>query len=163
MDKGIDFVKAQINNAVALHRAFIESLKTRATSAKDVRFRDLSQKFIPLMTQHQGMLEQYQSSIGAGEGTIKKTLGAVLETGKEWVDAMRTDDFLALVSDIVMARQCEDTFKTFREAGRKIGDQPLARLGEKGEAEHDRYVQEANRLVQQFFVEQAQIPTASRM
>lgn len=162
MDKGIDFVKAQINNAAALHRNFVESLKTRARDAKDPRFRDLSQKFIPVMTQHQGMLEQYQSSIGAGQGTIKKALGGVLETAKEWVDAVRTDDYLALVSDIVMARQLEDTFKTFREAGRQIGDQPLAHLGETGEADHDRYVQEANRLVQQLFVEHAQLPVAAR-
>src|SRR5688572_15601353 len=113
MDKGIDFLKAQINNAVALHRSFIDSLKTHASQARDPRFRDLCQQFIPTMTQHQGMLEQYQSSIGAGEGTLKKALGGVLETGKEWIDATRGDDYLALVSDIVMGRQAEDTFKTF--------------------------------------------------
>lgn len=163
MDKGIDFLKAQVNNAVAAHRNFVESLKTHAKQASDPRFRELCNKYIPVMTQHHGMLEQYQSSIGAGQGTLKKAVGGVLETAKEWVEAATRDDYMALVSDIVMGRQLEDTFKTFREGGRALGEEPLARLGETGEADHDRYVQEANRLVQQLFVEHVQLPTpASR-
>jgi hypothetical protein len=54
-----------------------------------------------------------------------------------------------------MARQSEDTFKTFREAGRQLGIQQLAQIGEIGERHHDDYVKEANRLVQQMFVEHA--------
>jgi hypothetical protein len=53
----------------------------------------------------------------------------------------------------VLARQAEDTFKTFREAGRALGDTELARLGDIGEQGHDEYVKEANRLVQQIFIE----------
>jgi hypothetical protein len=162
MEKGIEFLKAQVHNAAALHHTFLESLKTHAEQADDPRFRALCEKYIPTMSRHQTMLEQYQRTIGAGEGVLKKTLGGVMETAKEWVEAARGDDYLALVSDIVMARQGEDTFKTFREAGRLLGDDPLRQLGEMGEAEHDKYVQEANRLVQQFFYEHVQVPAAVR-
>jgi hypothetical protein len=109
------------------------------------------------MHRHHAMLEQYQRSIDAGTGAVKKTLGGVLETAREWVDAARGDDFLCLVQDLVMARQGEDTFKAFREGGRVIGDTALHQLGERGEADHDRYVQEANRLVAQLFIERAQV------
>ena len=54
-----------------------------------------------------------------------------------------------------MARQSEDTFKTFREGGRQLGIQQLADLGDLGERHHDDYKNEANRLVQQMFVERA--------
>src|SRR5205085_12527679 len=67
--------------------------------------------------------------------------------------AARESDSLRLVGDIVTARQSEDTFKTFREAGRALGDQRLAGIGEVGERHHDEYTKEANRLVQQMFVE----------
>jgi hypothetical protein len=160
MEKGVDFLKSQINNAVAQHQTFLDSLKSHADAAEDPRFRALCQKFIPRMVQHHDMLEQYQRSIGAGEGAIKKALGSVIETGKEWVDASRGDDYLCLVGDIVMARQGEDTFKTFREGGRTLGDEALRRLGETGEQEHDEYVKEANRLVQQLFVEHVQVGAA---
>ena len=162
MDKGIEFLQSQVNSAVAAHRTFVESLKTHASGAKDPRFRDLCQKYLPSMMQHHGMLEQYQSTIGAGEGTIKKAMGGVLGTAREWVEAATGDDYLSLVGDIVMGRQLEDTFKTFREGGRALGDDALARLGDVGEADHDRYVQEANRLVQQLFVEHVQVPAAVR-
>jgi len=52
-----------------------------------------------------------------------------------------------------MARQSEDTFKTFREAGRTLGNTRLAQIGEIGERHHDVFVKEANRIVQQMFVE----------
>ena len=45
--------------------------------------------------------------------------------------------------------------KTFREGGRQLGIQQLADIGELGERHHDDYVKEANRLVQQMFVEHA--------
>jgi hypothetical protein len=157
MDKGMDFLKSQINNAVAQHRAFTDSLRSHADSADDPRFRALCEKFLPRMTQHQGMLEQYQRSIGAGEGGVKKAISGVLETGKEWLTASRGDDYLGLVGDIVMARQAEDTFKTFREGGRILGEESLRKLGELGEREHDEYVAEANRLIQQLFVEHVQV------
>ena len=57
------------------------------------------------------------------------------------------------MGDIVTARQSEDTFKTFREAGRALGIQRLAQIGEQGERDHDDYVKQANRLAQQLFIE----------
>ena len=99
------------------------------------------------------MLEDYQQTLGAEAGEGKKILGAVMGKARNLADAARESDFLRLVGDIVMARQSEDTFKTFREAGRVLGDTRLAQIGEMGERHHDDYAKEANRLVQQMFVE----------
>jgi hypothetical protein len=162
MDKGIDFLRSQVSSAVAAHRDFIESLKTHKAAATDPRLRELCEKHIPAMTQHQAMLEQYQSSLGAGEGVLKKAVGGLFETARPWFDALAGDDYLCLVGDVVMGRQMEDTFKTFREGGLRLGDQALRRLGEIGEAGHDEYVREANRLVQMLFFEHVQVPAAAR-
>ena len=72
---------------------------------------------------------------------------------RDLADAPREGDFLRLVGDIVTSRQSEDTFKTFREAGRTLGIQRLAEVGEMGERDHDDYARQANRLAQQLFVE----------
>jgi hypothetical protein len=101
------------------------------------------------------MLEDYQREIGAETGTAKKALGKALGVARDLADAARESDFLRLVGDIVTARQSEDTFKTFREGGRQLGIQRLAEIGEKCERDHDRYADDANRLVQQLFVEHA--------
>ena len=153
MDRGQDFLKSQINNAVMQHRTFLKNLEDHESQAEDVRFRDLCTRYIPQMREHQRMLEEYAMSIGAEASAGKKALGAVLGAARDLADAARESDFLRLVGDIVTARQSEDTFKTFREAGRTLGDQRLAQLGEVGESHHDAYVKEANRLVQQMFVE----------
>jgi hypothetical protein len=163
MEKGTDFLKSQVDNAVAQHHTFLESLKSHAQSADDPRVRALSDRFIPVMTRHHTMLEEYQRSIDAGRAGLKKALGGLFDTAKEWVDAATGDDYMALVQDIVLARQGEDTFKTFREAGRVIGDPRLQLIGEQGEADHDRYVEEANRLVQQVFVERVQVGATARI
>ncbi len=153
MDRGIDFLKSQVNNAVMQHGTFLKNLEDHETQAEDPRFRDLCSRHIPRMREHQRMLEAYQASIGAETGAGKKVLGAMLGVGRDLADAARESDFLRLVGDIVTARQSEDTFKTFREAGRALGDARLAEIGEIGERHHDEYVKEANRLVQQMFVE----------
>ena len=163
MERGQDFLKSQVNNAVMQHRTFLESLKDHARQAEDTRFRALCEKHLPLMSEHQGMLEQYQRSLGAEEGTTKKVLGRVLEAGKGLVDAARESDYLRLVQDIVMARQAEDTFKTFREAGRVLVLDELRAVGEAGERRHDEYVQEANQLVQAFFVEHVKSGVAAHV
>ena len=155
MDRGQDFLKSQINNAVMQHRTFLKNLEDHESQAEDARFRDLCTRYIPQMREHQRMLEEYAASIGAEASAGKKALGAVLGAARDLADAARESDFLRLVGDIVTARQSEDTFKTFREAGRTLGDQRLAQLGEVGERHHDEYVKEANRLVQQMFVEHA--------
>jgi len=162
MENGTDFLRAQINNAVALHHNFLSSLESHAQDAKDERFRALCLRHVAAMKSHQALLEAYQRGIQAGSGALKKALGAFAETAKEWTDAMRGDDYLRLVSDIVMARQGEDTFKTFREAGRMLGDAPLHQLGEVGERDHDAFVQQANALVQEMFVEHVRVPAGAR-
>ena len=153
MDRGIDFLKSQINNAVMQHKTFVENLTDHASQADDERFRSLCSTFLPKATAHQQMLEDYQREIGAEAGMAKKALGKMLGAARDLADAPRDGDFLRLVGDIATARQAEDTFKTFREAGRALGIQRLAQIGETGERDHDEYVKQANRLVQQLFVE----------
>ena len=153
MERGIEFLKSQINNAVMQHRTFVENLTDHESQADDERFRALCMSFLPKATAHQQMLEDYQRELGAETGTAKKVLGKALGVARDLVDSPREGDFLRLVGDIVTARQSEDTFKTFREAGRALGIQRLAQIGEAGERDHDEYVKQANRLVQQLFVE----------
>lgn len=155
MDRGMDFLKSQINNAVMQHETFVKNLVDHESQADDSRFRDLCTKYIPVMQAHQRMLEDYQREIGAETGVAKKAVGKALGVARDLADAARESDFLRLVGDIVTARQSEDTFKTFREAGRQLGIQRLADIGEKCERDHDRYADDANRLVQQMFVEHA--------
>jgi hypothetical protein len=155
MDRGMDFLKSQINNAVMQHETFVKNLVDHESQAEDARFRDLCTKYIPVMQAHQRMIEDYQREIGAETGVAKKAVGKALGVARDLADAARESDFLRLVGDIVTARQSEDTFKTFREAGRQLGIQRLAEIGEKCERDHDRYADDANRLVQQLFVEHA--------
>jgi hypothetical protein len=165
MDTGIDFLRSQVNNAVMQHDTLLRSLVDHESQAQDQRFRDLCSRHIPRMREHQRMLEEFQRALGTDNrdnnplenigGTIKRVAGSALGMAKDLADAPRQSDYLRLVSDIVMARQAEDTFKTFREGGRQLGIQQLAQIGETGERHHDEYVKEANRLVQQMFVEHA--------
>ena len=156
MDRGIDFLKSQINNAVMQHQTFLKSLEDHEEQADDARFRDLCTRHIPHMREHQRMLEDYQQELGAETGAGKKFLGAALGAAKDLADATRESDFLRLVQDIVMGRQSEDTFKTFREAGKILANERLQKIGDIGERHHDKYIHEANRLVQQMFVEHVQ-------
>ena len=156
MDRGIDFLKSQINNAVMQHQTFLKALEDHEGQAEDPRFRDLCTRHIPNAREHQRMLESYQQELGAEAGAGKKILGAALGAARDLADSAREDDFLRLVGDIVMARQAEDTFKTFREAGKALTNERLQQIGDIGERHHDQYVKEANRLVQQMFVEHVQ-------
>ena len=156
MDRGIDFLKSQVNNAVMQHQTFLKALEDHEGQAEDPRFRDLCTRHIPNMREHQRMLEQYQQELGAEAGAGKKMLGTALGIARDLADAARESDFLRLVGDIVMARQAEDTFKTFREAGKMLTNQRLQSIGDTGERHHDVYVKEANRLVQAMFVEHVQ-------
>jgi len=156
MDRGIDFLKSQINNAVMQHGAFLNSLEEHETQAEDSRFRDLCSRQIPHMREDQRMLEDYQSELGGESGVAKKVIGKAASVVRDIADAARESDFLRLVGDIVMARQAEDTFKTFREAGKVLGNKTLQEIGDVGERHHDSYVKEANKLVQQMFVEHVQ-------
>jgi hypothetical protein len=156
METGIDFLKSQINNAVMQHKTFLEALEDHEQQADDSRFRDLCSRHIPRVREHQRMLEDYQNALGAEAGQGKKILGAFLGKARDLADAARESDFLRLVGDIVMSRQAEDTFKTFRDAGRTLANPQLAQIGEVGERHHDEYNREANRLVTLMFVENVQ-------
>jgi hypothetical protein len=153
MERGIAFLKSQVSNAVMQHRTFLQSIEDHESQAQDQRFRDLCTRHIARMREHQRMLEEYQATLGSDEGLVKKAAGIALGVARDLADVVRESDFLRLVGDVVMARQAEDTFKTFREAGRALNIQPLATIGEMGERHHDEYVKEANKLVQQLFVE----------
>jgi hypothetical protein len=166
MESGIDFLRSQVNNAVMQHDSFLRSVVDHESQAQDQRFRDLCSRHIPRMREHQRMLEEFQRALGNDNradgnplenigGALKRAAGSAIGMAKDLADAPRQSDYLRLVSDIVMARQAEDTFKTFREGGRQLGIQQLADIGEMGERHHDEYVKEANRLVQQMFVEHA--------
>ena len=153
MERGTAFLKAQINNAVMQHRTFVDNLTDHEKQAEDERYRDLCARFLPKAAAHQQMLEAYQAELGTDAGAAKKILGKALGMARDLADSARESDFLRLVGDIVTSRQSEDTFKTFREAGRMLGLPMLTRLGELGEREHDAYAKEANALAQQLFVE----------
>jgi len=153
MDRGIDFLKSQVNNAAMQHKAFLEALEDHEKQAEDSRFRDLCSRHIPNVREHQRMLEDYQHTLGSEAGAGKNFLGTVFGKARDLADAARESDFLRLVGDIVMSRQAEDTFKTFRDGGRVLGNTELSRIGEIGERHHDIYNREANSLVQQMFVE----------
>ena len=156
MDRGIDFLKSQVNNAVMQHQTFLKALEDHEEQAEDARFRDLCSKHIPIVREDQRLLEDYQQQLGAEAGTGKKFLGAALGVARDLADSARESDFLRLVGDIVMARQSEDTFKTFREAGKILANPTLQQIGDVGEKHQDVYVKEANKLVQQLFVEHVQ-------
>jgi len=153
MDRGIDFLKSQINNAVMQHQTFVENLADHEKQADDARYRALCARFLPKAQAHQRMLEDYQRELGAETGTAKKAIGKALGVARNLADAARESDFLRLVGDIVTSRQSEDTFKTFREAGRALGIARLQQIGDVGEREHDEFHREGNRLAQQMFVE----------
>jgi hypothetical protein len=153
MDRGIDFLKSQINNAVMQHQTFVKNLADHEKQTDDARYRALCARFLPKAEAHQRMLEEYQRELGAETGTAKKALGKALGVARDLADAARESDFLRLVGDIVESRQAEDTFKTFREAGRALGIARLQQIGDMGEREHDEFHREANRLAQQMFVE----------
>jgi hypothetical protein len=156
MDRGLAFLKSQVNNAVIQHGTFLNSLEAHADQAEDPRLSTLCSRHIPNMREHQRMLEEYQSQLG-GESRIAKTvIGMTATAARDLADAARESDYVRLVGDIVMARQSEDAFKTFREAGRMMGNRTLQEIGDIGERHHDAYVKEANRLVQHMFVEHVQ-------
>jgi len=156
MVRGTSFLKSQINNAVAQHDAFLWALEDHEEQAEDSRFRDLCSRHIPYMRGLQRMLEEYQSQLSVNTGVGRENVVATRGVGRDLADAARESDFLSLVSDIVLARQSEDTFKAFREAGKMMGYKTLQEIGDVGERHHDAYVKEANRLVQHMFVEHVQ-------
>jgi len=156
MDRGNAFLKSQIDNAVTQHGAFLSALEAHEEQAEDPRFSDLCVRQLPHMRQHQHMLEEYQSQLGGGSGIARTVIGTTVSAVRDLADAARESDYICLVGDIVMARQSEDAFRTFREAGKMMGNRTLQEIGDIGERRHDAYVKEASRLVQHMFVEHVQ-------
>jgi hypothetical protein len=154
METGRDFLRAQINNTIALHQSVIGDLESHVKQADEPAYRQLCTKWLPKMQEHQRILEQYGASIGAdGKGGIKHALGAVLGKARDTVDAMRETDFLRIVGDTVMVRQLQDTFATFAEAGDQLGDGGLSKLGKSCTKELDTMQKEFNQLTQEMFVD----------
>ena len=154
MARGTDFLKGRINHAVAQHDAFLWALEDHEEQAEDSRFRDLCSRHIPYMRELQRMLEEYQAQLAVHTGLGRENVARAV--ARNLADTARESDFLRLVGDIAMARESEDTFKTFREAGKMMDYKTLQEIGDVGERQHDRYVKEANRLAQHMFVENAQ-------
>jgi hypothetical protein len=156
MESGNAFLKRQVNGAVRQHAIFLAALERHEEQADDPRFRDLCSHHIPRMREHQRMLEEYQSQLGANSAIGSRTAGTAAEVVRDLADAARGSDYNRLVGDIMLARQSEDTFKTFREAGKMMGNRTLQEIGDIGERHHDAYANEANRLLQHMFVERVQ-------
>jgi hypothetical protein len=156
MDSGNAFLKSQIDNAVVQHGTFLKALEAHEVEADDRRFSDLCSRHLPHMREHQRMLEEYQSQLGGGSGIVKSVIGSAVNVARNLADSAHESDYLRLVGDIMLARQGEDTFKTFREAGKMMGNRTLQEIGDIGERHHDAYAKEANRLVQHMFVERVQ-------
>lgn len=162
MEKGRDFLRAQINNAIMQHQSLLDNLEDHIKQADDKRYRELCERYLPKMTAHQRTLEEYGTSIGAeGRTGVKKAVGVVLGKARDVVDSMRETDFLRVVGDIVTIRQSQDTFATFAAAGDKIGEPRLSEIGRTGEREHDEMQREFNLLIRTMFVAHVQAAPAS--
>jgi hypothetical protein len=156
MDTGNTFLKSQIDNAVVQHETFLKALEAHEVEADDPRFTNLCTRHLPHMRNHQRMLSEYQSQLGGGSSIAKSVIGSAANIVRDLADAAHESDYLRLVGDIVMSDQAEDAFKTFREAGKMMGNRTLQEIGDIGERHHDAYAKEANRLVQHMFVERVQ-------
>lgn len=156
MERGVDFLRVQVSNAVESHRIFVKALEDHEQQAKDERYREFCLRSIPRALEHQRLLEDYERAIGSTEGFVRRAAGLAMGVARDLADVVREDDYSRLVGDVTLGRQLEDTFKTFRESGRSLGLQQLARIGEVGERHHDDYVKEGNRLVQTLFTERVQ-------
>jgi hypothetical protein len=153
METGTDFLQSQLDDAVLLHRAFVDALRDHGDDADDPRFSELCARYEPIMREQQRRLEEFQKELGSGLGIRKKVIGRVVGAARELADVAREDDFRRLIGDIAMSSMAEDTFRTFREAGRMLGKKQLAEVGTMGERQHDDFNHDANRLAQAMFVE----------
>lgn len=156
MDRGKDFLRAQVSNGVMQHKTLLDNLEHHEEQGQDRRYTELCQRWLPRAQEYQRKLEQYRDSLGEDSGSgLKKALGAALGFARDTVEAMRESDFLRLVGDIVTIRQAQDTAAAYAAAGDQIGEPRLAEIGRQGEQLHDEMQRDFNRLVQQLFVEHA--------
>lgn len=149
MASGIDFLRGQVAEAAMQHSALLESMIYHESEANDSRYRDLCDRHLPRMREHQLMLEELRSTLGAPAAQP-----LVRGVGRSLADA-RISDYQRLASDLDLARRLEVTFRTFRDAGRTLRMDALSRLGELAERHHDDYSADAKRLLLQMFIERA--------
>src|SRR5688500_3141326 len=76
MDRGLDFLKSQVSNAVMQHGTLVKNLEDHEKQAEDPRYRDLCSRAIPQMREHRRMLEDYQPPIRA-EATPGQNIGGM--------------------------------------------------------------------------------------
>jgi hypothetical protein len=150
MQSGIDFLRAVVAEAAALHASLLESMIYHESEADDSRYRDLCDRHLPRMREHQLMLDDLRTRLDVSKGL------SALRVQHALADAS-ISDYQRLVADLDLARRLEVTFKTFRDAGRALRLDDLARLGEMAERHHDDYSAEAKRLLLQMFIERAEI------
>jgi hypothetical protein len=156
MDKGRDFLRAQVSNAVMQHKTLLENVEDHEQHAEDPRYRQLCSRYIPQLRQHQRMLEEYRATLGGESGSgVKEAIGTMLGKARDAVDAVREDDFLRVVGDVVTIRQSQDTFATFAATGDQIGEPRLAQIGRDCERDHDSMQRDFNTLAQAMFAERA--------
>jgi hypothetical protein len=153
MERGLEFLKAQINNAAAQHQIFLDMLMEHRYDAKDERFRSLCGRYLAPMHMHQQMLEHYQQALGTETGAGKRAIAKATGFVRDLADRARESDYHKLVTDMLASRQSEDAFWTFREAGIQLGDSRLERLGDAGWRGHDEYTSDARHLVTILFLE----------
>jgi hypothetical protein len=148
MQSGTEFLRAQVEQATALHASLLESMVYHESEANDSRYRDLCDRHLPRMREHQLLLEELRVSLGSGTAFPARRVQHAL------ADAS-ISDYQRLAADLDLARRLEVTFKTFRDAGRAMRIDGLARLGETAERHHDDYSADAKRLLLQMFIERA--------
>jgi hypothetical protein len=159
MMSALSFLQGQINAVVAQHGALIRAMSEHEREAYDQRFRDVCAKHLPRMHEHQMALRDLQEQLGTpieGGGvarTVRRLADNAVTVARDLADVAPTSDYSRLLSDVAAARQCEVTFKVFRDAGRVLGIQAFARLGEMAERHHDEFASDASRLLQQMFIE----------
>ena len=159
MQSGIDFVRDQVDIAVAVHAALLDSMAHHESGADDQRYRDLCDRYLPRMRDHQTMLEELRTTLGPDRDGI--AVPTPVGFGRSLADT-RTSDYERLAEDLDLVRRLEVVFKTFRDAGRALRIDALATVGEIAERYHDDYSADAKRLLLQMFVERADRVTEVR-
>jgi hypothetical protein len=155
MQRGLDFLRAQVNHTAVQHQTFLDMLTEHWQDAKDERYRALCGRHLAPMQQHQAMLEQFQLVLGTETSASTRAMARAAGFVRDLADRARDDDYQKLVADIVVSRACQDAFWTFRTAGMHLGDARLERLGDGCEHGHDAYSMDARQLLAIWFVEHA--------
>jgi hypothetical protein len=163
MQSGPEFLRAQVEEAAAIHSALLESMVYHESEANDARYRDLCDRHLPRMREHQLQLAHLRETLGAPRGSnppaeligaLRKAAVPAISVAHALADAPRSD-YQRLSGDLDLVRRLEVTFKMFRDAGRTLHLDGLAKLGEMAERHHDEYSADAKRLLLAMFIERA--------